>query len=127
MQLVSPVGARGFPRDNSVEAKCLATRHATIIGFDKRDNETGVWILTGNLESHERYADVKARHPTKSTAEILQLAGGTYYENCRCQEVKEPQVERLMITLRGGPSNCQSCEERRTSSHARIAFSDGHD
>lgn len=105
LKLVSPVGARGLPRDDPVETKCLATRHATIIGFDKRDNETGVWILTGNLESHERYADVKARHPTKSAAEILQLAGGTYHENwedhpiARAVRRGEPAPTRALPSL----------------------------
>lgn len=83
IKLASPVGARGVPLDNSVDTKCLATRHATILGFDKRENQTGVWVLTGNAENHKRYSDLIARHPKKSAAELVQLSGGTYHEDCK--------------------------------------------
>lgn len=83
VQLSNPVGARDIRARDESESKCIATRYASVMGFDTKGNSTGVWVLEGNPTNHRKFDEVYKRRPNASAAEIVELSGGIFHEHCR--------------------------------------------
>lgn len=77
------VSSRSLQERSEPESKCIGTRYAEVMAFEKGANATGVWHLQGSAENHKRFSEARDAHPEKSNAEVVALAGGTYHNDCK--------------------------------------------
>lgn len=67
--------------NNAPEFRPVGSGKAAILGWTEG---TGLWVLEGSEENHQAYDRVLEENPGIEQTEAVKKAGGTYYENCKC-------------------------------------------
>lgn len=104
-------------------------RNVSVSVFDKRDNGTGIWILRGSAENHKRYNVFKKTHSTRTAIEIVELAGGIYYGDCKYSNTNDAHRihTNATVSFRGETPSGESFTTRRTSTSEFRTYFDGDD
>jgi hypothetical protein len=92
--------ARAITKREDVQDLALANRtnpgpsraiqYSTALNWDKGENATGVWVLTGNAANQKRSIEVANAFPTASRSEVLRRAGAIYYDHCKHSHIIYP-------------------------------------